>query len=54
VPRGTGCALSTAIAANLAIGLQLDEAVDQAIALVVGLIEASKIIGNQRMLFPKT
>jgi len=53
VPRGTGCALSTAIAAHLAIGLQMDEAVDKAIELVVGLIEASRITGNQRLLFPK-
>jgi len=52
VPRGTGCALSTALAANLAIGLQLDEAVDHAIEFVVGLIEASTIMGNQRLLFP--
>ena len=53
VPRGTGCALSTAIAANLGMGLEVPEAVRRGIDYVAGLIEGSTLIGNQRLLFPK-
>ena len=52
VPRGTGCALSSAIAAQLSMGLPLEDAVGQAIVFVTGLIERSKVIGTQRLLFP--
>ncbi len=50
-PRGTGCALSTALAVFLTRGLPLTEAVDRAIEYVVGKIERSVVVGNQRMLF---
>lgn len=51
-PRGTGCALSTAIAAGLAGGLSIDEAVKHGIDFTVDLIIRSGIVGNQRLLFP--
>jgi hydroxymethylpyrimidine/phosphomethylpyrimidine kinase len=50
-PRGTGCALSTALAVFLTRGLPLTEAVDRAIEYVVGKIKDSAVVGNQRMLF---
>ncbi len=51
-PRGTGCALSTAIACNLARGEALPEAVEKGVAFVAGLIRASHLVGGVRMLFP--
>lgn len=53
VPRGTGCALSSAIAANLGVGNSLEEAVEKSITFVGGLIKGSMVVGNQRLLFPK-
>jgi hydroxymethylpyrimidine/phosphomethylpyrimidine kinase len=50
-PRGTGCALSTALTAYLADSLALEDAVGRAIEYVVGKIERSVVIGKQRMLF---
>ncbi len=52
-PRGTGCALSTSIAAHLGLGMDLGEAVSRSIDFVTDLIENSKMVGNQRLLFPK-
>ncbi len=51
-PRGTGCALSTAIAVHLACGLPVGEAVRRSIEYVTGLIEKAAIVGNQLLLFP--
>ena len=50
-PRGTGCALSTAIAVMLSKGFDLTDAVEQSINYVVGKIESSRVVGKQRMLF---
>ena len=50
-PRGTGCALSTAITVMLARGLELTDAVEQSIDYVAGKIEASRVVGRQRLLF---
>ncbi|MDT8395206.1 MAG: bifunctional hydroxymethylpyrimidine kinase/phosphomethylpyrimidine kinase [bacterium] len=50
-PRGTGCALSTALAAFLASGMELEEAVGRAVEYVHGKIQRSVFIGKQRMLF---
>lgn len=52
VPRGTGCALSTAIAVNLARGVPLRDAVRTGIDFTFSLIENSSMVGNQRLLFP--
>lgn len=49
-PRGTGCALSTAIAAGLAGGAGLAEAVDQAGRWLATRIAASVDVGGQRFL----
>jgi len=51
-PRGTGCALSTAIAAHLGRGIPVNEAVRRSIEYVTGLIEKAAIVGNQLLLFP--
>ncbi len=51
-PRGTGCALSSAIAAHMALGLPLREAVGRSIDYVTGLIARAAPVGNQLLLFP--
>ena len=51
-PRGTGCALSTAIAVNLALAKPIREAVGAGIDFTLSLIEGSGMVGNQRLLFP--
>jgi hydroxymethylpyrimidine/phosphomethylpyrimidine kinase len=51
-PRGTGCALSTAIAVNLAYEKPIAEAVGLGIEFTLSLIEHSRMVGNQRLLFP--
>ena len=50
-PRGTGCALSTAITVFLAQGLELETATARGIEYVAGKIEASRTVGRQRLLF---
>lgn len=52
VPRGTGCALSTAIAVHLSRGIPMEEAVGWSIDYVTGLIEQAVIVGNQLLLLP--
>ncbi|NOY86935.1 MAG: hydroxymethylpyrimidine/phosphomethylpyrimidine kinase [Deltaproteobacteria bacterium] len=52
VPRGTGCALSSAFAAHAAVGFPLEKAVHTSIDMVAGLIESSTMVGRQRLLFP--
>ncbi len=54
IPRGTGCALSTAIAAGLAMGLSTEEAVKNGIMFTAELIGRSVLVGNQRLLFPSS
>ena len=49
-PRGTGCALATAIAVGLARGQSLEQAVDVAKAWLAGRIQAAVAIGNARFL----
>jgi hydroxymethylpyrimidine/phosphomethylpyrimidine kinase len=51
-PRGTGCALSTAIAVHLGRSATMVEAVGQSIGYVTGLIERAGVVGNQLLLFP--
>lgn len=51
-PRGTGCALSTALAIHLARGMTLEKAVESSIEYVTGKIRSSTLVGNQRLLFP--
>ncbi len=51
-PRGTGCALSTAIACSLARGADLPAAVEEGIAAVQELIARSRTAGGDRLLFP--
>ena len=51
-PRGTGCALSTAIAVYLARGLTVKESVERAIDYVTGLIGRAAVVGDQLLLFP--
>ncbi len=51
-PRGTGCALSTAIAVNLAHAKPIREAVGSGIDFTLSLINNSTMVGNQRLLFP--
>jgi hydroxymethylpyrimidine/phosphomethylpyrimidine kinase len=51
-PRGTGCALSTAIAVYLSRGLPMGEAVGRSIEYVTGLIEKAAMVGDQLLLFP--
>jgi hydroxymethylpyrimidine/phosphomethylpyrimidine kinase len=49
-PRGTGCALATAIAVELARGQPLDAAVATAKAWLAKRIEAAAIVGDERHL----
>ena len=49
-PRGTGCALATAIAVGLARGQTLEQAVDAAKVWLTGRIQAAVAIGNARYL----
>jgi len=49
-PRGTGCALATAIAVELARGQPLEEAVGAAKVWLAGRIQAAVAIGNSRYL----
>lgn len=51
-PRGTGCALSTAIAVQMARGLPMRAAVERAIDYVTGLIGRAAAVGDQLLLFP--
>lgn len=51
-PRGTGCALSTAVAAHLGQGLSLAESVGRSIDYVTGRIGRASMVGNQLLLFP--
>lgn len=51
-PRGTGCALSTALAVHLGRGETIAEAVGAAIGYVTGLIRKASTVGNQLLLFP--
>jgi hydroxymethylpyrimidine/phosphomethylpyrimidine kinase len=44
--HGTGCTLASAIAANLARGLAVDEAIDRARAYLIGAIEHAPGIGK--------
>jgi hydroxymethylpyrimidine/phosphomethylpyrimidine kinase len=49
-PRGTGCALATAIAIGLARGQPLEQAVGSAKVWLAGRIQAAVVIGNSRFL----
>jgi hydroxymethylpyrimidine/phosphomethylpyrimidine kinase len=49
-PRGTGCALATAIAVGLARGQQLEQAVEEAKVWLAGRIQAAAMVGNTRFL----
>jgi len=49
-PRGTGCALSTAIAVHLGRGLPMAEAVGLSIEYVTGLIEKAVVVGKHLLL----
>jgi hydroxymethylpyrimidine/phosphomethylpyrimidine kinase len=49
-PRGTGCALATAIAVGLARGQPLEQAVDSAKVWLTGRIQSAVAIGNARYL----
>jgi hydroxymethylpyrimidine/phosphomethylpyrimidine kinase len=49
-PRGTGCALATAIAVGLARGQPLEQAVDAAKVWLAGRIQAAVTIGGARYL----
>jgi hydroxymethylpyrimidine/phosphomethylpyrimidine kinase len=51
-PRGTGCTLSTAIAAHLGAGMALPDAVKLSIDYVADRIRRSAVVGNQLLLFP--
>jgi hydroxymethylpyrimidine/phosphomethylpyrimidine kinase len=51
-PRGTGCALSTAIAVHLGRGIPLRESVRRSIDYVTGLITRAARVGDQLLLFP--
>lgn len=50
--RGTGCSLSTAIAAHMGRGMDILEAIVASISYVTGRIEKAEPVGNQRLLFP--
>ena len=50
--RGTGCTLSTALAAYLGRGMELPEAVEAAIKYVTDRIGRAFPVGNQNLLFP--
>ena len=49
-PRGTGCALATAIAVGLARGQSLEQAIDAAKVWLAGRIQAAVAIGGARYL----
>ena len=49
-PRGTGCALATAIAVGLARGQQLEQAVEEAKVWLAERIQAAVTIGGARYL----
>jgi hydroxymethylpyrimidine/phosphomethylpyrimidine kinase len=49
-PRGTGCALATAVAVGLARGQPLEQAVDAAKVWLAGRIQAAVTIGSARFL----
>jgi hydroxymethylpyrimidine/phosphomethylpyrimidine kinase len=49
-PRGTGCALATAIAVGLARGQPLEQAVEAAKLWLAGRIQAAVAIGGARYL----
>ena len=49
-PRGTGCALSTAIAVHLGRGHSVEEAVGRSIEYVTGLIKGAVKVGEQLLL----
>ncbi len=49
-PRGTGCALATALAVALAEGKALGAAVQTATAWLLGAITAARIVGGERHL----
>jgi hydroxymethylpyrimidine/phosphomethylpyrimidine kinase len=49
-PRGTGCALATAIAVGLARGQPLEQAIDAAKVWLAGRIQAAVAIGGARYL----
>jgi hydroxymethylpyrimidine/phosphomethylpyrimidine kinase len=49
-PRGTGCALATAVAVELARGLPLEQAIGLAKSWLAGRIQAAVAIGNARYL----
>ena len=49
-PRGTGCALATAIAVELGRGRALAEAVEAAGAWLAGAIAAAVEVGSERHL----
>jgi hydroxymethylpyrimidine/phosphomethylpyrimidine kinase len=49
-PRGTGCALATAIAVGLARGQPLEQAVEAAKVWLTGRIQSAVAIGNTRYL----
>jgi hydroxymethylpyrimidine/phosphomethylpyrimidine kinase len=51
-PRGTGCALSTAIAVHLSRGKSMVEAAGWSIDYVTGLIEQAIMVGEQLLLLP--
>lgn len=51
--HGTGCALSSAIAANLALGLPLLEAIVQAKAYLLTLLSAARPAGNAAVYGPE-
>jgi len=51
-PRGTGCALSTAIAIHLSRRMELRDAVGWSIDYVTGLIEGAGMVGEQLLLLP--
>ncbi|HXJ23363.1 MAG TPA: bifunctional hydroxymethylpyrimidine kinase/phosphomethylpyrimidine kinase [Polyangia bacterium] len=49
-PRGTGCALATAVAVGLARGSTLDQAIQQAIGWIEGAIARAHPVGAERHL----
>jgi hydroxymethylpyrimidine/phosphomethylpyrimidine kinase len=50
--RGTGCALSAALAVNLGKSLALEEAVNTSINYITDRISKAVVVGSQRLLFP--
>ncbi len=51
-PRGTGCALATAVAVCLGRGLPLEAAIQAATAWLAGAIAAAREVGGERHLGP--